>query len=376
MLNERGNRLLHPDSYPADESDETMEALVGLENLGMYATTIATPGAGPPTGAVSTGNTEVTDPSSSTPIKPGIHFPHLDLLGPVIELPEAKEAAVTAVAEPDTELVGTVLTLPETATPRVYSQRPLVDLYRELYDYFGDGLATRLPVREVRDLYKPRHKEIVVSLADEDSKKSGEELLQAFLNVPDRMDDSETVDVKSENQSYGQTPDDNEMDFDADEKSERSSRSDRSHSDESSFMEGNLTVRAMVGDPSRGIKITISKLPKTQVADAAPPAPPPEPVPVIKARRRFEDSEVFEREPFCPPHLATTFVFSYAGCVQRSHPKPVKDRTIFDDSHLQWRGGLMSLDLNTKMYRRRKVTSHGRSQTNLHQHTSSLYSQL
>ena len=64
------------------------------------------------------------EPSTSTPLKPGIHFTGGDLIGPVLELPE--------VTNPYKVLAGE---------------------YRDLYEYFGDSLAGRLPHCYVKDYY-------------------------------------------------------------------------------------------------------------------------------------------------------------------------------------------------------------------------------
>ena len=399
VLNERAIQLLYPCPQPPEDPDDANDSLSGLVDLSsIYPLQSPVPTAMPigktgPTAAASSTPTSITagggvvglsggaggagpsdsaDPSTSTPIKPGITFSHLDLLGPVIELPDSKETPVTAASEQAAELLGTVLNIPETSNSAPGPQQPLSALYFLLAEYFGDSLAARLPVRQVHEIYVRKHPQPVVSLADADSKKSGEELLQVFLNVSgSKLDDSENVDIKSENQSY-EPAEDEDIDMD---KSEHSSE----HSDDSTFMESNLTVKTVVGDPSTGIKLTFRMLPKIEPPIAAPvvlppPPPPPEPEPVKKVRRKYLDEEVFEREPFLPPHLHTTFVFSYAGCVQESQPKPRTERTIFDDSHLQWSGSLLAI--NTKLYGRRKGSSPQEARWRLHNHTGTLYNIL
>lgn len=372
IINLRGRELLYPSlTQSTEEPEDANDTLTNLDDLALYSSVTALPNSVPV--IASTGSatpSDGTDPSTSTPIKPGIHFPHLDLLGPVLELPDnTKEAPVTASTEQESELVGTVLTLPETSTPQAEMQS-LSELYKQVAEYFGDSLTSRLPVHQVGDMYVRRQQLPVVSLADQDSKKSGEELLQVFLNVTTKHEDGENVDMKSENQSYDPTPDDIEMD-EADEKSEHSSRSE--HSDDSTYIDSNLTVKTVVDPSSAGIKLTFRKMPRNEPPLPPPPPPVPEPAPVVKVRRKYADAEVFEREEFCPPHLSTTFVFVYAGMVQKSHPKPRRERTIFDDSHAQWSGTILML--SNKMYGRRK-SSYKESNRRLHLHSSSLYNIL
>ena len=251
--------------------------------------------------AASKKSTNKGELSTSTPTKPGKDMEFLD-----------------------GDLIGPVLQLPETTNPF----KIISDMYQELYEYFGDSLAAKLPIRHLQNIYIQGQKEVYVSLGDDECKKSGEELLQQLLNsaTPEmpsvQPDDTE---MKSENHSYEQTME--EMDFDEksepserSEQSSRSSRSDRSHSDENlSFLgdDTDLTVKATVSDPSMGIKLTITKRPKAK--ESCIPAnvfsPPEKPDPKLEARRtkrrELRMKELFEGnlEPDQPRDVSFTFRF-------------------------------------------------------------------
>ncbi len=167
------------------------------------------------------------------------------------------------------ELLGPVLDLPEPG-------QSAEQLYELGYEYFGDSLAMRLPVVQISNFYVASSTcEAPILLGDENSKKSGEELLQEILDSKPvgrgmrKSTESLSQEVKSE--VHGSE----DMDVDVDEKSSRSgrssrsSRSDRSHSEDLSFLglgeDADLTVQATVSDPSMGIKLFISKKPKSRV---------------------------------------------------------------------------------------------------------------
>ena len=154
-------------------------------------------------------------------------------------------------------------------------KKTMTHIYHEFYSYFGDGLATRLPVIENTHDYTPKKEEIYVSLTDPETLKSGEALLEAFMET---IEKSESEDLKSErSEKSDRTPD--EMDVEElDEKSEKSDRSFRSdHSEETLTLFGDdvrsvdLAVKSTVDDPSGGIKLTITKRPKITIK---PPEPP------------------------------------------------------------------------------------------------------
>ena len=89
--------------------------------------------------------------SSSMNKTSSIQFSHQDLLGAVLELPEAK-------------------------TPH----QIMLDIYQDAYDKFGDAIACKMPINHVKDFYIVKKEEKCVSLGDEDSQKTGEEMLQDF----------------------------------------------------------------------------------------------------------------------------------------------------------------------------------------------------
>ena len=206
----------------------------------------------------------------------------------------------------------------------------LLDIYREFYEYFGDSIAMRLPIRHIENRYIKKKVNFEVHLGDEDSKRSGEELLKIFMetsavNVTQEHSEMEIPDEdsKSVNSEFEPTPDD--IDIDMDEKSDLSYRSDRS--DDHSFL-GNdsgkiaLTVKTTVNDPALGIKLKFSKI---------KPLPPPEPKPekVEKIEKPKSDSkhsrkrkqslkpvklpEIFERVPL---QRNRQFVFNVDGVTQ------------------------------------------------------------
>ena len=213
-----------------------------------------------------------------------------------------------APAAADVDLKKSGGSLMEPPTPYMSACASLLATYQQLYDCFGNSLAARLPVFVLPGVYVAKREEIVVSLADEFTRKSGEELLQTFLEV-----DRERI-----------TPTD---DVDMDEQSERSSRSERSHSDESYVDEqADLTVKATVSHPSQGIKLTILKRPKRDSESEM--FGNPAGGRLIKKRRLTSQSsrDSLLRHMFEPVALVrpARFVFRYAGCVQCSEPKGKK----------------------------------------------------
>lgn len=227
----------------------------------------------------------------------------------------------------DGDLPGAVITLPDSTTP---VPKSFSEIYNQLYECFGDSLAARLPITYFPDFYEPRKEPVPVSFADADTARTGDELLQQFLEHP-----------SSTRRNTLDTPED----MDVDEKSNPSVWSARSsRSDENlSYMgeDTDLTIKATVSDPSRGIKMTILKRPKTKVSTptnpqpivptpTVPPAPPQVPLvqPVeataspkkpklgrksslpksVKTPDVFELSRLRERD--------VIFVFSFQGRVQ------------------------------------------------------------
>ena len=230
--------------------------------------------------------------------------------------PDRDDPAWSAVHLTDqSDLIGPVITLPENTNP----YQVLADLYSELYEYCGDSLAGKLPIHTVTNWESPRKKEVHVTFEDEHSHKTGEQLLQEFLDTPYpvAMDTAQAGEAKGENQSADGTVED--MDYDLDEKSEksepseRSSRSERSHSDESmSFLgdDADLTVKATVSDPSLGIKLTITKRPKVK-----PLSPEPHKMKEVSRRSsRHTAALVFDSSFRC--RTRATFLFQLHGCEQ------------------------------------------------------------
>ncbi|XP_013406678.1 TAF6-like RNA polymerase II p300/CBP-associated factor-associated factor 65 kDa subunit 6L [Lingula anatina] len=154
------------------------------------------------------------------------------------------------------ELPGELFKQVETKPTRMV-YKSYKELYEKLYCFFGDCLSTRLPVAQIELDQMPKKTDNLVSLADSDSLKSGEDLLAVFLNTADKMEaDSEHTSDKTRL---------DEIDIDGDVKSEPSEPSDKS--DENLLFLGedtsnvDLTVKS-TNDSSKGIKLIISKRPK------------------------------------------------------------------------------------------------------------------
>ncbi|XP_005101899.1 TAF6-like RNA polymerase II p300/CBP-associated factor-associated factor 65 kDa subunit 6L [Aplysia californica] len=60
-------------------------------------------------------------------------------------------------------------------------QKSVFELYKELYEYFGDSLAHCLPVVETHEVFRPMPREERVELGDANTGKSGEELLDNLM---------------------------------------------------------------------------------------------------------------------------------------------------------------------------------------------------
>ncbi|XP_059154981.1 uncharacterized protein LOC131940397 isoform X2 [Physella acuta] len=63
----------------------------------------------------------------------------------------------------------------------ISDEKHLKELYANLYEYFGDSLAHCLPLVETHNVFKPLKQEKRVSLGDQYSGKSGEELLDNLM---------------------------------------------------------------------------------------------------------------------------------------------------------------------------------------------------
>ena len=158
-------------------------------------------------------------------------FTHQDLLGPVLELPDAFTAP----------------------------KYTLTDMYLQFADRFGDSLIARLPYIEQLpiDIYQtPQPVDLerqLVKLGYPDDKKSGEELLQSF------MDDGYIV---GRRRDYNHLHGDCDIDYDFGDRSDRSSRSDQS--DLLNFLGDDTDVTVKNIDQSHGIKLIFSKKPKSK----------------------------------------------------------------------------------------------------------------
>lgn len=142
-----------------------------------------------------------------------------------------------------TESKGSFIRRPSWKAER-YQPKSLKDLYDEMYGYFGDSLTGYLPLMQA-EIDRPllRDKKLL-SLADVDAAKSGEELLADFLRAGEKQDEemkSEPSDIKSEKSS-----EDNSFFLDSDSRSM------------------DLTVKSTANDPAKGIKLIISKRPKSK----------------------------------------------------------------------------------------------------------------
>ena len=118
--------------------------------------------------------------------------------------------------------------------------------YLQFQEEFGESLLPQLPSLSSFTFKRPVLKEKEVSLADADSHRTGEEMLQEFLthNSHPGGNKSERIPFMKMEST---TSSDMEVSNNSDERS--SYEGDDSH----------LTVKATVSDPSKGIKLFISK---------------------------------------------------------------------------------------------------------------------
>ncbi|XP_064600428.1 TAF6-like RNA polymerase II p300/CBP-associated factor-associated factor 65 kDa subunit 6L [Liolophura sinensis] len=222
----------------------------------------------------------------------------------------------------------------------------MCDFYKDMYGYFGDSLAMRLPKLNLQHVFKPTKKEALVSLRDKEiDGKTGEDLLENFMQQVRIQQIKEAEERKKREErerllaierhkqlirameeerrrkdeklrrikeaerkrhleelrrnelqhqeeitrQYGQQPTlmrqaahypsfeydgpsdaEEEQDVDVEETSSRSPESekseDKSEEEQPYFPSDpshmNLTVKSTVSDPTKGIKLTISKRPK------------------------------------------------------------------------------------------------------------------
>ena len=170
--------------------------------------------------------------------------------------------------------------------------------YNEMIEYFGDSLAMQLPdMPELKCIvFKPTPKEITVSLGDTDANKSGEELLDEFmeqvkieeeierkrkeqekyekekrereeqarlervqLEYNRRMaDHRQQLQLAYQRKALGEVlGSDDEIDIEGD----SGAKSDNSE-EETPAIEPALAVKSTVSGPGQGIKLTITKRPR------------------------------------------------------------------------------------------------------------------
>lgn len=207
----------------------------------------------------------------------------------------------------------------------------ILETYRHCYNPCGDTLAARLPVEGLERMYAPRPL-IEVSLADENSNKTGEELLQQFLPAMRRGRGRRSYEMGDFDISRY---DGEDVDVDDDERS-----SERSHSDENLSFLGedvaDLTVKTTVSDPSKGIKLTIAKKPKSRTSEAESQdsgsehmkTPPRSGEGRRRGAMRPSHADFFEATKIRATNIQ--FVFSYAGRIQRCKSVERRKSSVID----------------------------------------------
>ncbi|XP_071079391.1 TAF6-like RNA polymerase II p300/CBP-associated factor-associated factor 65 kDa subunit 6L [Haliotis cracherodii] len=72
-------------------------------------------------------------------------------------------------------------TLENSGMESVVCKKTPCEIYKELYEYFGDSLSRRMPEPKQRHMFKPEKKEEMVKLFEGEGAKSGEQLLEDFM---------------------------------------------------------------------------------------------------------------------------------------------------------------------------------------------------
>ena len=235
--------------------------------------------------------------------------------------------------------------------------------YNEMYEYFGDSLAMQLPdMPELKCIvFKPTPKEISVSLTDPETSKSGEELLDEFmeqvkieeeierkrkeqekyekekrereeqarlekvqLEYNRRMaDHRQQLQLAYQRRARGEVlGSDDEIDIEGD-NGAKSDNSDRSEEETpaSGPADVSLAVKSTVSGPGQGIKLTITKRPRlTLNLKQSTPSPhsshQQKDSKETKSRKRKQSfSEMFDYEDISdheagPSYLSTAFYSS------------------------------------------------------------------
>ncbi|GAB6024617.1 transcription initiation factor TFIID, variant 2 [Chamberlinius hualienensis] len=156
------------------------------------------------------------------------------------------------------------------------------EAYKCLYEYFGDALAARLPNFKVENFYVPRKPQLINLLSTPERMLTGEELLESF-NV--KEEEAQSNSFEDDHYSY----DDNSLMSDDGEPEEPTANVD-------------LRIKSTVSDPIQGIKLTITKLPRTQ-----PPPPPIETTKVTKLNIKILPDVQPEAQPLVsqtPPQVS------------------------------------------------------------------------
>lgn len=184
--------------------------------------------------------------------------------------------------------------------------RKMRELYQMAYVLCGDGLAAGLPVETLCDVYFPNPLP-EVKLGDDDCEKTGEELLQQFLP---------TMRKGRARRSF-ETSGDFEAGDDVDYDDDRSSDGLSFVGDENA----DLTIKATVSDPRRGIKLFIGKKSKSRLSEAESQdsetevnKTPPR-LSAFKKKTLPSLEDAFERTKMRSKSIQ--FVFCYAGRIQR-----------------------------------------------------------
>lgn len=111
-----------------------------------------------------------------------------------------------------------------------------VDIYKELYDYFGDALAIKLPYIYISNIYKSKEYPVVNLFSTPELLQSGEELLEVFYDKDEEMKSNSLEDDNSYDERDENSSDDHETD------------------------PVDLQIKSTISDPTLGIKLTIAKL--------------------------------------------------------------------------------------------------------------------
>ncbi|KAL3872699.1 hypothetical protein ACJMK2_035908 [Sinanodonta woodiana] len=233
--------------------------------------------------------------------------------------------------------------------------------YTEMYEYFGDTLVMLLPdVEGLKEMvFKPKSKEIIVSLEDRESKKTGEELLDELmiqvriqeeldrkkreqerieqekrkkeekerleferrrraeeLKEQERLENEQRKEAErrrrlAEKERYEKRKLDTfEKEMDVDQAEVKSDRSEKSEEEEQYQTEApedmSLAVKSTVSGPGQGIKLTITKRPRLKLNIKTGKSSP---VPTTSRESREKDSKHGRKrkQSLCSPKESAQF---------------------------------------------------------------------